>query len=260
MALPKQVKYSTTKVALPSKSNVELKIHPFTGHEEKLFLMMKAAKEDAAKIQDATLQVIQNCLVDPPPGFSIKDLTLFDIEWLFLQLHAISIDSTIEFVYNNSENKEKELCKDNCPNEIRIQIPISTIKVQFPTENLSKIILYDNDDIGMLGLKLSYPKAELVPMISNLIKEDEAVQLEELTFACLEYFFDKEKTYIPDRNDETEVIETKKMISDFTFEQRKKIRLFFENTPTLKHSFEVKCPKCGNHETLTVQGLNDFFL
>lgn len=260
MALPKQLKYATTTVSLPSKTSVQLKIHPFTGHEEKLFLMMKASKENVSKIQETVLQVINNCLVDPPSGFSIKDLTLFDIEWLFLQLHSISIDNTIEFIYNNTDNKQKEICKTDCPNEIKVQIPISDIKVNYPETDFSKIVLYDNEDIGMLGLKLNYPKAELVPMISELVNADEAKQLDELTFSCLEYFFDKEQTYIPDRNNETEIAETKRMISDFTFDQRNKIRAFFENMPSLKHSFTVACPKCKHSEILTVQGLNDFFL
>lgn len=261
MALPKQVKYLLTSVDLPSNPKIKLKIRPFTGEEEKLFLMLKSAKEDYAKIQETILQVIQNCIVEAPNNFKISDLTLFDIEWLFLQLHSISIDNTIEFKYNNIENiKAGECLQGTCPAEIKIEIPVSDIKVHFPENSSKNIVLYDREDIGMLGLTLKYPTAQMMPELLELQNKDESTQLEELIFSCLDCFFDKEQTYVPDRNDPKEVSEAKAMIKGFTFEQRKLIKKFFEEMPTVKHTFAVNCPKCGFRESLTLQGLNDFFL
>lgn len=261
MALPtKKVKYLLTTIELPSNKAIKIKVRPFTGEEEKLFLMIKSAKEDFNKIQEIVVQVITNCIVESPRGFQVKDLCLFDIEWIFLQLHSISIDNTIEFVYNNTENIEKKLCGEKCPREIKVQIPIVDIKVHYPENSGKTLVLYDNEELGMLGLTLKYPTAELMPLIGELAKTDESTQLEEMIYGCLENFFDDKQTYVPDRNDPNEVAETKTMISGFTFDQRKIIKRFFEEMPIVKHSFEVKCPKCGTGETLTLSGLNDFFL
>lgn len=260
MALPKQVKYQLTTIELPSDPRVKLKIRPFTGEEEKLFLMLKTGNEDYKKVQETIVQVIGNCIHEAPSSFKIKDLCLFDIEWLFLQLHSISIDNTIEFTYNNTENIKTEACKPDCPVEIRIQIPIADVKIHYPEDTSKTIVLYDNEDIGMLGLKLKYPTAEMMPLIVDLEKSDESTQLNDMIYVCLENFFDDKQTYIPDRNDPKEVEETKTMISGFTFEQRKLIKKFFEEMPTIKHTFDVKCPVCGFRESLTLRGLNDFFL
>lgn len=260
MALPKTIKYPLTTIELPSNHSIKIKVRPFTGEEEKLFLMLKTAKEDNKKIQETIVQVISNCIVEAPPSFKIKDLCLFDIEWLFLQLHSISIDSTIEFVYNNSENIEIKECTPECPSEIRIQIPISDIQIQYPENPNKTIVLYDREDIGMLGIKLKYPTAEMMPLLSDLAIEDESTQLNDIIFLCLENFFDTEKTYVPDKSDPKEAEETKTMISGFTFEQRKLIKNFFAEMPAVKHTFDVQCPKCGFRESLTLQGLNDFFL
>lgn len=260
MALPKQVKYPLTTVELPSDPRIKIKIRPFTGEEEKLFLMLKTGNEDYKKVQETIIQVIGNCIHDAPPKFELKDLCLFDIEWLFLQLHSISIDNTIEFVYNNTENIKNGLCKPDCSPEIKIQIPIADLKVHYPENSAKTIVLYDREDIGMLGIKLKYPTAEMMPLIVDLEKQDESTQLEEMIYVCLESFFDDKQSYVPDRNDPKEVEDTKAMIQGFTFEQRKQIKKFFEEMPTVKHTFNVVCPKCGPRETLTLKGLNDFFL
>lgn len=261
MALPKQVKYLLTTIELPSNKNIKLKVRPFTGEEEKLFLILKESKESPEKVQETIVQVITNCIVESPSTFQIKDLCLFDIEWIFLQLHSISIDNTLEFTYNNADNIKSGECKEGeCPTEIKIQIPVSDIQIAYP-ENVNKnIVLYDREDIGMLGIKLKYPTAEMMPSIVELEKKDESTQLEEMIFLCLENFFDKEQTYVPDRNDPKEVEDAKKLIAGFTFEQRKEIKAFFENMPSVKHTFEVHCPKCGFRESITLQGLDNFFL
>lgn len=260
MALPKQVKYLLTTIELPSNRDIKLKFRPFTGEEEKLFLMLKAANEDLKKVQETIIQVINNCLVEAPPKFEVNDLCLFDIEWIFLQLHAASIDNTIEFVYNNEENLKTQKCSDKCPSQIKIHFPIADIKIHYPENTLKTIVLYDTEELGFLGIKFRYPTAEMMPLIASLEKENESVQLEEMTYMCLESFFDKESTYIPDRKDPSEVNRTKELIAGFTFEQRKQIKKFFEEMPSVKHSFPVDCPVCGFKETLTLQGLSDFFL
>lgn len=261
MPLPKRIVYQLTSVELPSNHAIILKLRTFTGEEEKLFLMLKSAQEDGKKIQETAVQVISNCIVEAPKTFKVKDLCLFDIEWLFLQLHSISIDNTLEFVYNNVENIEKKLCPPECPTEVKVQIPIADIKVSYPENSSKTIVLYDDPEIGMLGLKLKYPTAEMMPLIVELEKKDESSQLDEMVFACLENFFDAEQTYVPDRNDPKEVAETKTMISGFTFEQRKKIKKFFEEMPSIKHTFDVVCPVTGTLlEKMSLQGLQDFFL
>ena len=261
MALPKKITYPVHTMILPSTKE-EIKIRPFTGKEEKLFLLAKAESDNPHVIQDVVLQVISNCLVEVPPKFDINKIKLFDIEYLFLQLHSKSIDSQIDFIYNNKENIKSGACKEDCPTEIKCKVNLNDITVKFDSKDHKedgKIILYDSEE-GMLGIKLSYPSANILKSLKDIVKLDEASQQEFLVYECLEYFFDKDAVYTPDRKNQSEVTETKEMISNFTFEQNKRIREFFENIPAVEHNLDIICPSCGHKETITLKGLQDFFL
>lgn len=260
MALPKKITYPIHSIEIPSSKKL-LKIRPFTGKEEKLFLLVKTEQNNLHKIQEVILQVISNCLIETPKDFKIDSLTLFDIEYIFLQLHAKSVDSIIDFTYSNAENVESGLCTNQCPDSIKCQLNIEDIKVKFPDTKIDgKIILYDDESTGMLGIKLNWPTASVLKSLSEIVNLDESSQQEFLVYECLEYFFDKDTVYTPDKSNKQEVEETKEMISGFTFEQNKKIREFFDSTPVVSHDIEVKCPECERIETIKLQGLQDFFL
>lgn len=257
MALPKQkIKYLLTTIKLPSNPKVEIKVRPFTGEEEKLFLLLKESKEDLKKIQETVIQVISNCTVFAPTDFKIEDLSIFDVEYIFLQLHSISIDNFIEFSYNN---EEKILCNENCPDEIKVKIAIQDIKVEYPESSNNSIVLYDREDIGMLGITLKYPTTGIMEQLVEVLKADEVTQLENVIFLCIHSFFDKDQVYVVNKNDENEVEETKKMISSFTIAQKNEIKKFFNDMPSVKHSVDIVCPSCSRKETIVLQGLNDFF-
>lgn len=260
MALPKKIVHPLYTIEIPS-SGKKIKIRPFSGKEQKLFLLAKEEPDNIQRIQEVIVQVITNCLEEVPPLFKVGDLTLFDIEYLFLQLHAKSVDSIIDFTYNNSEAINSGKCKPDCAPEIKSQLKIDDIKViNKAGKNDGKIVLYDSEDAGMLGLKLNWPTAKILSSLSNLITLDEPSQLEFLIYECLDYFYDKTDVFTPDRKNQAEMDELKEMISAFTFDQNKKIREFFDSTPVVAHELEIKCPDCGRIEKIHLQGLQDFFL
>ncbi len=255
MALPKKIQYPLHSFEIPSTKQ-KIKLRPFTGKEEKLFLLAKADSENIQKIQDTMLQVISNCLVEVPADFDMNKLALYDIEWLYLQLHSISVDPCIDFTYNNTDCGEED-----CPEHIKCKLEISNIKVQFPEKTLdNKIVLYDSEETGLLGVKLKHPTAQILSKLSELAKLSEAEQTEQILIECIEYFFDKENTFVPDKSSEKEMLELRELISGFTFEQNRKIREFIDNVPTVAHTLEAKCPKCQTCHLVKLSGLQDFFL
>lgn len=259
MALPKKITYPIHTVEIPSTKK-KIKVRPFTGKEEKLFLLAKTEPDNIQKIQEVIIQVISNCLIEVPKGFKVNELTLFDIEYIFLQLHAKSVDATIDFTYNNSENITTGKCKENCPDTIKCQVNIEEIRVQFPKKHDGKIVLYDNEDTGMLGIKLNWPTANILNSLSEIVTLDESSQQEYLTFECLEYFYDKDQVYTPDKSNQDEIKEAKEIIAGLTFDQNKRIREFFDSMPLVAHDLVVTCPSCARTETIKLQGLQDFFL
>ena len=68
---------------LPSTGK-EYKYRPFLVKEEKI-LLIAMESEDEKQIIDATVNIIKNCIVGE---IDIDDLTIFDIEYIFLQLRG----------------------------------------------------------------------------------------------------------------------------------------------------------------------------
>ena len=103
MALPK-IETPSYSMVLPSKEG-EIKFRPFTVKEEKI-LMMALQGQDTVDVVQALRDVIESCVES---NIDIKKLTMFDIEYVFLQLRARSVGDTIQLTYSSPE----DLCKDN---------------------------------------------------------------------------------------------------------------------------------------------------
>ena len=86
MALPKPVRpeYGTT---IPSTGK-RIKYQPFSVKEEKI-LILASESQDIDEISNAITNVLHNCVTTE--NFDIKDLALFDIEYLFLKTRAKSV-------------------------------------------------------------------------------------------------------------------------------------------------------------------------
>ncbi len=126
MTLPRIV-HPTFKIEIPSNKKV-LQISLMRQKEEKILLMAKEAG-DPTGILDALRQVVNNCSVSE--GFNIDDLTIFDLEYCFIRLRAVSVSNTTKVSY-----------KDNTDGEIRdFDVDLSKVTIEFPKEKIDKIIV-----------------------------------------------------------------------------------------------------------------------
>ena len=91
MALPKidSAIHSTT---LPS-NNQTVKYRPFLVKEEKILMTAQESRDEEA-ILDAVRQILGNCVVSPKK-FDVDNLPMFDIEWLFIRLRAVSVNLSL---------------------------------------------------------------------------------------------------------------------------------------------------------------------
>jgi hypothetical protein len=72
----------------------------------------------------------------------------------------------------------------------------------------------------------------------------------------IDYVFDAENVY---KGKETSKPDMVKFVESLTEDAFDKIKEFFNNLPTLKHTVDYKCTKCGHKEPVTLEGLEDFF-
>ena len=88
--LPK-IKHPNFEFVIPSTKKKE-SFRPFLVREEKILLMAKAS-EDLSEALRAIKQIVNNCCMNTT--FDVDRLTIFDLEYLFLQIRAISVNNIV---------------------------------------------------------------------------------------------------------------------------------------------------------------------
>lgn len=245
MALPK-LEVPSYEVELPL-SKKKVKFRPFLVKEQKI-LLMAMESGDPKSIQNATLDVLNTCIVTP--NFEITKTPIIDIEYLFLQLRAKSVGEVVESKYRcNNEVVTEDGKTKECGNIMESKVNLTDIVPVQETVVDPEIHLTDK-----IIIKMKYPEFQILSDSSDL--EDITAMTFKMIANCIEYIFDGEQFYYANETSEEELIE---FIENLSQEQFEKMEEFFNNMPKLTKKVEMTCKKCGYNHTFNVEGLDDFF-
>ena len=100
MPLPELVT-PTYELVVPS-SKKKLKYRPFLVKEQKI-LILALEENDSRQILEAIKDIFKACIITK---FKMEDLSIFDVEYLFLQLRGRSIQETIDVEVPCDDDKE----------------------------------------------------------------------------------------------------------------------------------------------------------
>lgn len=231
--LPK-IKHPTIALKVPSTGK-EVVFRPFLVGEEKILLMAKQA-EDPSEIFRACKQVINNCAIDK--NFDIDRLAIFDLEWIFLQLRAVSVNNIVELQYKDGEDEEI----------YKFEVDLKQIEVLFPENQSKKIEVSDE-----VGLVMKYPAASLLTDKEYLESDQNAYY--ELVIRCIDKIYDGEEVHDPSNYTKEELEQFLDQCGLKTFE---KISQFIDNMPKVYHKLTYTNKK-GTARTIELQALTDFF-
>ena len=236
MPLPEIVtpEFQTT---LPSTGE-QIFFRPFLVKEEKMLLMAQEGK-DKSEITNAVIKILDACIKTP---LEIRDLPIFDVEWLFLQLRSKSVNEVIDLNLRHTV--------EGCRHLNKIQLPIQDIEVKTNKDHSN--ILMISDETG-LGMTLKYPSLSLTEKID--VDSQNNSDIFKLITICIKNIFDKQNVY----NDYTKE-ELDKFIGDLPQDFLQKFMNFFRTMPRIGHKLEYKCEGCGKTVTHNLSGLMDFFL
>ncbi len=237
MALPK-MSIPRYTVTLPS-TGTKLNMRPYLVKEEKV-LMIALESNDPVQISEAVRSIIQTCYnLD-----NMDELTVFDVEMLFLQLRAKSV---------GEEMKIQIKCKgEECGTMNPLPINIDDIKVVKPTDSDGTILFGGSDGIG---IKMKYPTAEVIGKLNP--ENIESVQgIMDLIIDCIESIFDNENLYSAKTEKRSDLVD---FIENLSSEQFKLVQAFFQDTPSVAYNNTFKCEKCGLENEVELRGLNSFF-
>ena len=168
----------------------------------------------------------------------VKDMALFDIEYLFMQIRARSISEEVEM---------KVTCQDDGETTVDIKFMVDDIKVEFPKGHTNIIKLTDD-----LTVEMKYPDIDYFTKINFM---EETPDEYELVAKCIKRVYVGEDDYTTDSLEES-----KAWVEGLTNQQFEKIQQFFETMPTLRHVLKVKNPKTKVVNEVVLEGLSDFFV
>lgn len=233
MSLPK-IDYPIYTIKVPS-SKKDFKFRPFLVKEEKLLLMAKE-NENPTEILSALKQIVNNCSIDTK--FDIDKIALFDLEYLFLKLRAVSIDNNIQVSYKDNEDDKV----------YNFDINLDEIEVQFPKKMENNIKITNKS-----GIVMKYPSATLYDDEEFLgLQKD---QLFELILRCVESIYVEDEVYPAKDYKKEDLIEFLENLDIKAFE---KIQSFLSNTPKIYKKIEYK-NSFGNDRSIELSSLGDFF-
>jgi hypothetical protein len=255
------------EITIPSTGK-PVTFRPFLVKEEKILLIALEGGEEKAML-DAIVQVISACAISP---LKIDSLANFDLEYIFLQLRAHSVNEQLTLTYkchnlvqlqdidrHSWENREQKLAaieriKNNepvfgsCDTIVKIPLAIDDVQVHFNNEHKRQFFLTPT-----MGVNMRYPNFKLAKAMLTKERESISDNLQSIAM-CIESVFDEESVYT---NFTTkEILEWVEKLTQAQFTELQK---FFETMPKLAHDFEFHCPQCDYKEQIHIEGLPSFF-
>jgi len=213
----------------------KIKFRPYYVKEEKV-LYVALESGEPQQIADALANIVTECVVTP--GFSLDNLSIADIEYIFINIRGESVDNIVPVTVYAPDDEETE---------VSFKIDISKIKVSFTKEHTNKIQLSDN-----LWVEMKYPKLQDYVDVGSTIEDTF-----KLMSKCIVKLYDEENIWDSNTTTEEEFLD---FVERLTSVQFKKMKQFFDTMPTMKHVIKLKNPKTGFEFDYTVQGITDFFV
>jgi len=222
---------------IPSNGK-KIKYRPFVVKEEKL-LLLALETNDEKEIERAVKTLLKGCIQS---RIKIEDLPLFDLEYIFLNIRAVSVGEIIEM---------NVTCKDDNTTQVRYNLNLSEVKVNKPEGHDSKIMLNDT-----LGVIMKYPSWSEFVSGSIMGQSPTADGVVDIIAGCIDQIFDAEDVYDSSTTSKKEFVD---FVEGLTNNQFELIQKFFESTPRLEHTFAVRNPNTGEMSEFTIAGLSNFF-
>jgi len=244
--LPK-IETPVYKIEVPSTKEI-VEYRPFLVKEEKILLTaMEGAKDKEENefegiVRDTIIKIIGNCTEGKVDG---NKLPTFDVDYLFLNIRTKSRGEVLKPSFNCQNVVDGETCGES--NEVIINL--NDVKIKFPKEDKSKIMINDS-----VGIQMKYISTEELKYHDK--ENDDVEKMFKIIVDSIDYIFDNDQIY---KSSETPKAEMMKFVETLTEEVFDKIKEFFASVPRLEHTFEYKCSKCGYKEDVTLAGLDAFF-
>jgi len=233
MALPK-IDLPISELVLPSTGN-KIMYRPFTVKEEKILLIAAETRDPLAEMM-AIKQVVNNCLIN----IDITEISMLDLEYIFMKLRANSINNTAQFVITDPDTQEK----------IQVDFDVESMEILRDPEHTKEVRV--NEDLLII---LKYPSIDDFTKIVEMPPQDPMVNYVVMV-ACLDKLATEDEVHdFRDYSDD----EISDFMDNMSGDVIKKISKFFDTMPKIRQ--EVKYTNSnGDDKTFVVEGMRSFFI
>ena len=236
MALP-TVDLPTHELEIPSNKK-KIKFRPFLVKEEKV-LLLALESDDEKNIRNAVLNLLKGCISS---RIKIDNLATFDLEYIFLNIRAVSVGEIVEI---------NVTCQDDNETTVRYNLNLTDVKVTFPEGHSNKIML--TKDTGVIMKYPSFDRFVDSQFANKEVTEDTVL---EIIAESIDQIFQGEEVF---DESTTTPKEFKEFVESLTNPQMEKLQKFFETSPKLEHKFKVRNPNTDVESEYTISGLAAFF-
>ncbi len=234
MALPKIIHPLFSVVVPSTKKSIQIRF--MLQKEEKLLLMAKESG-DPAGILEALRQVVNNCVVSE--GFNIDSISIFDLEYVFIKLRAVSVSNITKVSY-----------KDNADGEVRdFDIDLDKVTVEFPKEPPAKIIVNE-----AIYLTTKYPSCKMYSD-KDFLNSSGQESISKIIASVIDKVYNG--TDITDFSEATSE-EQQEFIGNLPVSVYDKLREYVYSLPHLHYELKYTDTK-GEEKKIVLSTLNDFF-
>ena len=236
MALPK-LDLPIYELVLPSTKK-KVKYRPFLVKEEKV-LLIALESNDEKNIREAVVQLLKNCIQS---RLKVENLSIFDLEYIFLNIRAVSVGEEVQM---------KITCSDDGETEVGYNLNLTDVTVNFPEGHSNKIMLTDTT-----GVIMKYPSFDRFVDANFAGKGVTQENVLNIIAESIDQIFQGEEVFDESTTSKKEFLQ---FVESLTNEQLIKLQEFFETAPRLEHNFRITNPKTGVESDYTISGLNNFF-
>ena len=227
------------ELELPSTGEL-VHYRPFLVKEEKI-LLVALEGGNASEITNSIYQIIRNCI--RPDVTDVMDMTYFDIEYIFLNVRSKSIDNIIKLKLSHGANTE-------CEHQTEYTLDLNNVRIVYPEDHSKKIMI--NDDVGLM---MKYPSLKDQQQIEEDVSSTDVEKVFRAIATCIDNVFDNADVY-----EDSSVEERVGFLENLTKIQFDKILKFYRTLPSLQHTIEYTCPACHEEESITLRGMQSFFV
>jgi len=232
--LPK-IQHPTFEVELPTTKE-RVRMRPMLVKEEKILLMGKQADSRRERL-DAVRQIVNNCLTTK---VDIDNITMIDLEWMFIKLRSSSVSNISAVSYRDNEDDKV------------YEVSVDLDKVEFKTNGDATNVIRLDDSISIV---LKYPTVG-VYVDPDFYELDEDGMFDRIVSSSIDKIFVDDVGHSPSSYSKEELTE---FINELPASAYSTIRDFYSGMPSL--FYEVRYTNSlGTERIIPLVTLDDFFM